>query len=320
MNMEEIRRREQSTSKRLSFIVLNSNGKQVKKFNASLVFLSLLIISIASGLSLLGFFLYNYHSMQASMATISQMAQKVVAQHEEITQQRLQIQTFADEINTLQDKLIRLSQFEEKIRLLANLEPPEDQANPSGVGGATPESLDSKLELNASHERLIREMHRQIDDLEMATIQQSESFDSLIDKLEYQRSLLAATPSIRPTTGWMSSRFGRRISPFTGRKEFHKGVDIANRKGTDILATADGVVTFVGKKKNMGNVVVIDHGHGMLTRYAHLSDALKHRGDKVKRGDIVAHMGSTGRSTGPHLHYEVHLNGIPVNPEKYILN
>jgi murein DD-endopeptidase MepM/ murein hydrolase activator NlpD len=318
--MQEIHRRPQTKPNRLSFIILNKTGKQVKQFNASLVFILLLILSIASGVSLLGFFLYDYHSMRTSITTLGQMAQKVIDQREEITQQRLQIQTFADEINSLKDKLVKLNQFEEKLRVIANLEPPEDKTNLFGVGGAAPEDLDTQRELNAGHESLIREMHQQINDLESASLRQADSFDTLKDKLEDQRNLLASTPAIRPTTGWMTSRFGYRTSPFTGRKEFHKGVDIANRKGTAIVATADGEVTFVGKKNNLGKVVVIDHGHGMVTRYAHLSDTLKKRGDKVKRGDIIAQMGNTGRSTGSHLHYEVHLNGVPINPEKYILN
>jgi murein DD-endopeptidase MepM/ murein hydrolase activator NlpD len=318
--MQEIHRRQQTKPNRLSLIILSKTGKQVKQFNASLVFLLLLILSIASGVSLLGFFLYDYHNMRTSITTLGQMAQKVIDQREEITQQRLQIQTFADEINSLKDKLVKLNQFEEKLRVIANLEPAEGKTNLFGVGGATPEDLDTQRELNEGHESLIREMHQQINDLESASLRQSDSFDTLKDKLEDQRNLLASTPAIRPTRGWMTSRFGYRTSPFTGRREFHKGVDIANRKGTAIVATADGVVTFVGKKNNMGRVVVIDHGHGIITRYAHLSDTLKRRGDKVKRGNIIAQMGNTGRSTGPHLHYEVHLNGVPVNPEKYILN
>ena len=132
--------------------------------------------------------------------------------------------------------------------------------------------------------------------------------------------LLASTPAIRPTKGWKTSGFGYRVSPFTGLKEFHKGVDIATRKGTPIIASADGVVTFAGTKGMMGRVITIDHGHGMITRYGHLHKALKKRGDAVKRGEKIALVGSSGRSTGPHLHYEVLLNGLPVNPEKYILN
>ncbi len=166
----------------------------------------------------------------------------------------------------------------------------------------------------------MREMHQQVDELNTASQRQENSFGSLLDKLEGQRNLLASTPAIRPTDGWMTSRFGHRVSPFTGRKEFHKGLDIANRKGTAILATANGIVSYAGRKGPMGNVLVIDHGHGMITRYAHLSEALKKQGEKVKRGDIIAQMGNSGRSTGPHLHYEVHLNGVPVNPATYILN
>ncbi len=318
--MQELRRRKPPTPKRLSFVILNSTGKKVKQFSASVIVVLLLIVSITSGASLLGLFLYDYHSMRTSMITVSQMAQKIIDQREQITQQRLQIQTFADEINALKDKLIKLSQFEKKIRVIANLETVDEKNNLFGVGGAAPEDLDPQLELHEGHESLIREMHQQINDLQSASLGQSDRFDTLKDKLEEQRNLLASTPAIRPTTGWISSHFGRRTSPFTGRKEFHKGMDIANHKGTAIVATADGVVTFVGTKNNMGKVIVIDHGHGMITRFAHLSDTLKRRGDKVKRGDIIAQMGSTGRSTGPHLHYEVHLNGVPVNPEKYILN
>ena len=131
---------------------------------------------------------------------------------------------------------------------------------------------------------------------------------------------MASTPAIRPCKGWKTSNFGYRISPFTGRREFHKGFDIANRKGTPIVATADGVISFSSQKGLLGNALYIDHGHGMVTRYGHLDKILVKRGKSVKRGDKIATMGNTGRSTGPHVHYEIHMNGIPVNPEQYILN
>jgi murein DD-endopeptidase MepM/ murein hydrolase activator NlpD len=140
----------------------------------------------------------------------------------------------------------------------------------------------------------------------------------LIDKLEEQRNILSATPSIMPTNGVITSRFGYRKSPFSGRSELHKGIDIANKKGTSVVATADGVVIFAGMRGLFGRIVTIDHGHGIITHYAHLDKTLKKEGDNVKRGDIIAKMGNSGRSTGPHLHYEVRLNGIPVNPTKYI--
>ncbi len=285
--------------------------------------MSLLLVMILvtlSGVTLLGFMLYDYYGLRHSIGAHGQLASTISSQNEEIVQQRLQIQSFAQEINALKNKLVRLDQFEEKIRVIANLESFAGNDNLFGVGGAAPEDLDPQLELTQRHEGLMREMHRQVNELDMATLRQEDSLASLVDTLEGQRNLLASTPAIRPTSGWMTSRFGHRISPFTGRKEFHKGIDIANHKGTAILSTADGIVSFVGKKGYMGNVLVIDHGHGMITRYAHLSESLTKQGDKVSRGDIIAQMGNSGRTTGPHLHYEVHLNGVPVNPTKYILN
>ena len=119
---------------------------------------------------------------------------------------------------------------------------------------------------------------------------------------------------------WSSKICLNTKSPYTGLREFHRGLDIATREGMPVVASADGVVTFAGKKGFLGKVLRIDHGHRMVTRYGHLRTVLKKRGDVVKRGDIIGRVGKTGRSTGPHLHYEVFLNGIPVNPEKYILN
>jgi murein DD-endopeptidase MepM/ murein hydrolase activator NlpD len=243
---------------------------------------------------------------------------------EEIHHQRKQIQEFAGEINALKAKLLALNSFEKKIRIIANIEIPNDSDGIFGVGGSIPEDLDAQLPLKEKHYSLMRNMHEQIEEIGRASAGQHKELESLLKSLEDQQNLLASTPAIRPLSGnvksWVTSRFGYRKSPFTGRRELHKGLDIASRKGTPILATADGVVTFAGKKGLLGKTIVVDHGHGMKTRYGHNHKLLKKRGDKVKRWEPIALMGSSGRSTGPHVHYEVHLNGIPVNPEKYILN
>ena len=307
-------------AKKVSLIVLSNSGTTVKQIAVPVFLIVVLVLGAVLGIGFVGFTLYDYQSMRASMAGNRLMARTIAEQQDEIGQQRLQIQAFAHEINALKDHLIKLDQFEEKIRVIANLESGQGDSNLFGVGGAAPDDLNPQLELSMRHEGLMRAMHRQVDELETASQRKESSFGNLLHKLEGQRNLLASTPAIRPTKGWMTSRFGNRISPFTGRKEFHKGIDIAHRHGTAILATADGIVSFVGPKGAMGNVLVIDHGHGMVTRYAHLKESLKKRGEPVKRGDIIAQMGSSGRSTGPHLHYEVHLNGIPVNPTQYILN
>ncbi|WP_155321481.1 M23 family metallopeptidase [Desulfosarcina ovata] len=306
--------------KKISFIILSHGGNRIKQLSVPVsMFLLLALVSICS-VTILGFVLLDYHGLRQQVAETGRMAQRMVDQQNEITQQRLQIQSFAREIDTLKESLVRLNRFEEKIRVIANLDPMAEDDNLFGVGGATPEDLDPQLELSQGHEDLMRDMHAQINELDSASHRQQSSFGLLLKKLEGRNNLLASTPAIRPTSGWVTSRFGYRTSPFTGRKELHKGMDIANRKGTAIMATADGVVSFVGNKNSMGKMVVIDHGHGMVTRYAHLSKTLKKSGERVKRGDIIAQMGSSGRSTGPHLHYEVQLNGVPVNPAKYILN
>jgi murein DD-endopeptidase MepM/ murein hydrolase activator NlpD len=307
-------------AKKISLIVLSNSGTTVKQLSIPVALLVAMALATTIGIAFIGISIHDYQMLRQSLAANQYVAQTIDEQREEIGQQRLQIQAFAHEINALKEKLVGLDQFVEKIRVIANLAPSRVDNNLFGVGGAAPDDLDPQLELTQRHEGLMREMHQQVDELNTATQRQENSFDNLLDKLEGQRNMLASTPAIRPTDGWMTSRFGHRISPFTGRKEFHKGVDIANREGTAILATANGIVSYAGKKGPMGNVIVIDHGHGMLTRYAHLSEALKKQGEKVKRGDIIAQMGNSGRSTGPHLHYEVHLNGVPVNPATYILN
>jgi murein DD-endopeptidase MepM/ murein hydrolase activator NlpD len=267
-----------------------------------------------------GVLVYDYYQLKSGAFQAQDNAIKVTAQTDEIVRQRQQIQEFAEEISDLKTKLVELNNFERKIRIIANLESKEEAENLFGVGGSIPEDLDTQLPLANKHNSLLREMHEQVDQLQVASISQGQGFESLFRHLKDQQSLLASTPAVRPCQGWTTSRFGHRISPFTGRREFHKGFDIANRKGTPIIATADGVVSFAGPKGLLGNVVVVDHGHGMQTRYGHLDKMLIKRGAEVRRGDTIALMGNTGRSTGPHVHYEVHLNGIPVNPEKYILN
>lgn len=263
---------------------------------------------------------YRYVNMHKALSDKDTLLARIAQQSSAIEDQRNQLQSFAHEINNLKSSLVALNDFESKIRIMANLEHKPDQASLFAMGGSMPDDLDPNLPLNQDHDRLVREMHDHIEHVQQASTVQGNSFESLMKSLESKRNLLAATPSLRPTKGWFSSTFGYRVSPFTGRKEFHKGLDIANKEGTPIIAPADGVVTFSAKKWLIGNMISIDHGYGMVTRYGHVSKMLKKKGNRVKRGDVIALMGNTGRSTGPHLHYEVRLNGVPVNPVKYILD
>ncbi len=142
----------------------------------------------------------------------------------------------------------------------------------------------------------------------------------LWENLSERENFIRATPSVRPTRGWFSSRFGVRADPFTGAPTMHSGLDLAAPRGTPIIATADGVVTFAGYQSGYGNIVTIDHGYGIQTRYAHNYRVLVSSGQSVRRYDVIAEVGSTGRSTGAHCHYEVRIRGVAVDPINYILD
>lgn len=138
--------------------------------------------------------------------------------------------------------------------------------------------------------------------------------------VERRSALAAATPSIWPAHGWLSSRVGSRQDPITGESDYHEGLDISADRGTPVYATADGLVKTAGREGGYGNLVVLEHEYGLETRYGHLSRFLVREGASVKRGEIIGLVGSTGRSTGFHLHYEVRVNGRLLNPLQLLLN
>jgi murein DD-endopeptidase MepM/ murein hydrolase activator NlpD len=138
--------------------------------------------------------------------------------------------------------------------------------------------------------------------------------------VDKRNQLAAATPSIWPTHGWLSSSAGYRSDPFTGERDFHPGLDISADKGDPIYSTADGIVTHAASAGNYGNLVIVDHGYGLETRYGHMSAFKVKMGQKVKRGDLLGLVGSTGRATSSHLHYEVRANGRILNPLQLLLN
>ena len=189
-----------------------------------------------------------------------------------------------------------------------------------GVGGPyglTSHSFATSLEKEAG--AMVSKLSTDLDLLSNQAKIQSISFQELDEFFKNQSSMLASIPTVWPIRGWVTSGFGFRKSPFTGLREKHEGLDIAARRGSPVKTPADGTVVVAGKEYGYGNMVEIDHGYGFMTRFGHNSKHLVKVGDKVFRGQVIALVGNTGRSTGPHLHYEVIFNGIPVNPKSYIL-
>jgi murein DD-endopeptidase MepM/ murein hydrolase activator NlpD len=189
-------------------------------------------------------------------------------------------------------------------------------SNPSRTDGITRSEEDPEdLVLRKDYE----DLDQHFSDLNRESLYVEQMLQDEYELLADQKAFLAALPTRRPAPGYYTSGFGVRSSPFGGRVKMHEGVDIANRPGTTIKATADGVVIFAGTKSGYGQTVILDHGYGLETWYGHARKLLVARGEKIKRGDSIALMGSSGRSTGPHVHYEVRVRGTPVDPLSYIL-
>ena len=250
---------------------------------------------------------------------VRQQIAGVAALRVEVVQQREQIESYASKMGDLAQHLRQVGRFDRKLRVMANLDPSDPLPLP-GVGGVDGEFLEPHQLASLGRERRHERMLEGLDQLSEAALTEEESLSELIRHLENETAQLAATPSISPTKGWVTSPFGYRTSPFTRNREFHRGIDIAGRVGTSILAPADGQVRFVGSQRSLGNAIVLEHGYGIETRYGHLAEVRVKAGQRVKRGETIGTMGSTGRSTGPHLHYQIEVNGAPVNPRNYILD
>jgi murein DD-endopeptidase MepM/ murein hydrolase activator NlpD len=210
------------------------------------------------------------------------------------------------DMEVLRREMVILAQNDARVRSMHEL-PVGEIENPVGVGGPS-ENTPNR----------ISRIQEEIDQLRVAIDLRRQSQEEVRGLFNDQHSLFSAKPQGWPVKGWLTSLFGMRKSPFSGRRVFHEGIDIACRTGTPVTASADGIVSRAGLKSGYGKLVIIDHGYGYQTYYGHNSKIFVKAGQRVKRGDKIAAVGNTGRSTGPHLHYEVRLNGTPVNPRKFL--
>lgn len=214
----------------------------------------------------------------------------------------------------------RTAELRRRAGILANIDDVDDEYSRMGIGGPV-FADDDPLAQHDMHAAITAlDFEGRLDELETLCEFHEDSFAEIIDLLEEQTDRWKHTPSTNPVPdGWPSSGFGRRLDPFTGLPAMHNGLDFSAPKGSPVYATADGRVISSGWQPQFGKTVEIDHGYGIVTRYAH-NDVLKvKRGQRVTRGQIVATVGRTGRATAPHVHYEVRVNGGPVNPWRYIL-
>lgn len=228
-----------------------------------------------------------------------------------VQQEETSIQDYyAKRLGQLQAESIRLTAMTEKLAEMAGVDISEFQLNTLPAQGGIDEageSLTPEL-FNTEMTQLTARFSEQ--NQQLATIQ---------NLFLTRDSITSTIPQGRPITGgWLSSSYGYRIDPFNGKKTFHSGIDFAAKEGTEVIAVADGIVSFIGERSGYGELVELDHGNGYVTRYAHNEKIIVKTGDRIKKGEAIALLGSTGRSTGPHVHFEVLREGIKINPYKFV--
>jgi len=299
--------------KKVTIVFISDGARKIRQIKIPKLLLPLLFLFTISAILLLAGGITDYRDIKTQVPRFVQLGK-------ENEQQRMQLIRLAQKVDLINNKLIELKKFDHKLKVMVNLEKSEDDKQFFGIGGSDPALLTPDYTIEKAHKKLVRLMHQSLDDLNTEISLQAQDKAELYKFLENQKSILACTPSVWPVKGWVSSGFGYRISPFTNEKEFHGGLDISTRMGAPIIAPADGIVSSTGQHYGYGKILYINHGNGLKTKYAHLSESLVKKGQYVKRGQKIALVGKSGRTTGPHLHYEVHLKDVPVNPLRYILN
>lgn len=292
----------------MQIIIISSDNTRQKHWHFSRASLWML-----SALLLLSTLLAaNYLSKAAEPIAIQhQAAQQLNDAQADYQQNIAEMQIFyAKQLGGLQAEAIRLKVLSKKLADIAGIDTSDLMFDsiPAQGGIEEQETPLSDAEFRAGISQLSDEFSGQ-----------TQTLSALQQYLINRSNITDAIPSGRPIKkGWMSSNYGYRIDPFTGKKAFHSGIDFAGKEGSPVVAVADGIVTWVGKRDGYGGLVEVDHGNGYVTRYAHNEEIEVHQGERVRKGQVLSLMGSTGRSTGPHVHFEVLRDGRKVNPYSFV--
>jgi murein DD-endopeptidase MepM/ murein hydrolase activator NlpD len=311
--LDRFRKKGQKPAHREYFtiMILPGPNSRVRKFSISKLFIKRAAIVAAVAFVVCAAMFGEYFHMQSKVFELDSL-------RAETKKQREQLKGFASNLVDMKYQMEKIKELDFKLRKLANMKDDRKEqilgiGGPSEKGSLTLDDFGRK-----SHDELMEQMGRELDELKSEAANQESSMQKLAEFFERRNSVLAATPSIWPVRGFITSTFGYRRSPASGSRQFHEGLDIANRVGAPVIAPASGTVAEVGYESGYGRYVKIQHGYGMVTLYGHLSKAVVKPGQRVGRGELIGHVGNSGRSTGPHLHYEVRVNGVPRNPRNFI--
>lgn len=300
--------------KNYSVIIVSDATSSNREFLISSKLIKNSIASVSILLLFFGFVLFDY-------LTTSYDKEKMRKLEQDNIKKGKIIETMDASLKNLERSIRRMERYKEKIMIASGLKSPY-ALKEVGSGGYYDEIVSRSIPLkpekekNQARENIILKAHK-INETASSIENTLKLVQSVIDK---QKVRLACTPAIWPTKGYLTDSFGWRIHPITGRRSFHYGQDIATQLGNRIIATANGFVLAAERRGALGNLVIIDHNFGFTTWYGHLASFNCKEGDRVKRGQVIGYVGSTGRSNAPHLHYEVRVAGKPQNPMQFIID
>jgi len=300
--------------RRWTLLILSGDNDRIRQLELSRDLIRLTVAGCLIVLSLLSSLSVGFFSQGNSHLKAERLAQQNALLEGEL-------ETIRIRMSVLQGSLTRLSSQDAHFRLLAGLDPVDKDVLEAGIGGPGTATLRTNplYHLDEGQARLTFSAAYDLNAMIRRAQILASSWREASDTLSLHIERIASTPSIQPTRGYVSSTFSRsRWHPILERSRPHEGLDISAPKGTPILAAAKGTVLFVGTQGDYGRMVEIDHGHGYVTRYAHASRTLVRSGQRVERGEKIAEVGDTGLAIGPHLHYEVLLNGRAQNPANFI--
>lgn len=294
-----------------TLMLIPHSGRVVRQFTISKISFSLVLIAIVAGFLSLSFFINDYRQMKYKVARLYELEVTNQTQKEEIL-------FLVQKIDNFNDEMEKLKKLEDRLRILAGVGGGAETNEDLGKGGPQDYSLLEEVMEVRDEEvlpiRLIKRIEESAVFLENEIERLGRGFEEVEKIVRQKKDLFASTPNIFPVQGWISSGYGPRIHPITKKKEIHQAIDIVAPWGTEVRASAQGKVVSAGWKSVYGLMIRIDDGHGYQTVYGHLSRIMAKEGQRVDKGEVIGRVGSTGNSTGPHLHFEVWSEGKTVNP------
>jgi murein DD-endopeptidase MepM/ murein hydrolase activator NlpD len=315
--------------KRYTFVIVPEDRGRSRKISMSTNAMRCIFAILFGATVMLGYWAYDYVELR-------EMRTQYMETLQESRAMRGEAKILMSNLEDVKTSLQKVKEYTSKLSEITNLQT-NSISRRTGINAIKPGAADQAAPRNFAAELITKStqqvpsgiafeslifkpVFQRLNSIGMQASVSAFDLQSMIASLSQQKTLLSSVPSLNPVDGWVTSGFGARMSPFTGESAYHKGIDVAAPVGTPVMAPADGVVVFSGRKEGFGNFVMVAHGFGVVTGYGHNAQNLVTNGQVIKRGEQLATVGQTGRTTGPHLHYEIWVNGRVVDPKKFILN